>query len=282
MDLSDAQWAILAPLIPSLPRRSDRRGRPWRDSREVLGGVLWVLKTGARWKDLPDRYPPYQTCHRRFQQWVQAGVLERMLHALASALLEQGRIDLSEGFIDGTFVPAKRGAQAVGPTKRGKGTKIMAVTDGSGLPIALHIDSASPHEVTLVEHTLATTFVGGLPERLIGDKAYDSDKLDGALRHGGVEMIAPHRRGRQKTQDGRKLRRYKRRWKVERLFAWLFAWRRLVVRYEYHPENFLGLVQVACALILLRCYGSRTHLRADQGLPVHSQAERPISAEPIP
>ena len=178
MYLSDAQWVILAPLIPIPPRRSDGRGRPWRDSREVLGGILWVLKTGARWRDLPRSYPPYQTCHRRFQQWVRAGVLERVLHALAAALLDQGRIDLSEAFIDGTFVPATGGGSAVGPTKRGKGTKIMAVVDRSGLPIALAMCSASPHEVTLVEQMLATTFVGGLPERLIGDRAYDSDKLD--------------------------------------------------------------------------------------------------------
>ena len=215
-----------------------------------------MLKTGARWRDLPDRYPPYQTCHRRFQQWVRAGVVERVLHALACSLLDQGRIDLSEAFIDGTFVPAKRGGAAVGPTKRGKGTKIMAVADRSGLPVALHIDSASPHEVTLVEDTLATTFLGDLPERLIGDRAYDSDKLDEELRDGGIEMIAPHRRGRRKTQDGRKLRRYRRRWKVERLFAWLFCWRRLVVRYEHQAENFLGFVQLACVLILLRRFAS--------------------------
>ena len=255
MDLSDTQWAILAPLIPIPPRRFDGRGRPWKDPREVLGGILWVLRTGARWKDLPRSYPPYQTCHRRFQQWVRQGVLEQVLHTLASTLLEQGRIDLSEAFIDGTFVPAKRGGPAVGPTKRGKGTKIMTVVDRSGLPIALHVDSASPHEVTLVEDTLAASFVGELPERLIGDRAYDSDKLDETLRAGGVEMIAPHRTGRRKTQDGRKLRRYRRRWKVERFFAWLFNFRRLVVRYEYHSENFLGLVHLARLLILLRHFG---------------------------
>jgi IS5 family transposase len=136
-------------------------------------------------------------------------VLERVLRALASTLLEQSRIDLSEYYIDGTFVPAKRGGLAVGPTKRGKGTKIIAVADRSGLPIALHIGSASPHEVTLVADTLAGNFAGYLAKRLIGDRAYDSDKLDEALRAAGVEMIAPHRRGRRKTQDGRKLRRYR-------------------------------------------------------------------------
>jgi transposase len=89
---------------------------------------------------------------------------------------------------------------------------------------------------------------------LVGDRAYDSDLLDAELRNEGIEMIAPHRKNRKKpkTQDGRKLRRYKRRWKVERLFAWLGNFRRLVVRYERRAGNFLGLVQLGCIVILLR------------------------------
>lgn len=100
-----------------------------------------------------------------------------------------------------------------------------------------------------VEHILGDT-----PMRLIGDKAYDSDKLDEQLAERGIEMIAPHIRGRRKknTQDGRVLRRYKRRWKIERLFAWLFNNRRLVTRYERHPLNFLGFLHLACARILMR------------------------------
>ena len=142
----------------------------------------------------------------------------------------------------------------MGKTKRGKGTKLMALADGSGLPLAVHMASASPHEVTLVGETLASSFVGEQPERLIGDRAYDSDPLDAALGAQGVEMIAPHRKGRKKrrTQDGRKLRRYKRRWKVERLFAWLGNFRRLVVRYEWRVENYLGFVRLGCVMILLR------------------------------
>ncbi len=66
MHLTEAQWAIVEPLIPKPRRRKDGSGRPWRESREVLGGILWVLRTGAPWKDLPERYPPYQNCHRRF------------------------------------------------------------------------------------------------------------------------------------------------------------------------------------------------------------------------
>ena len=142
----------------------------------------------------------------------------------------------------------------MGKTKRGKGTKLMAVADGSGLPVSVHAASASPHEITLVGETLAAGFASGEPERLIGDRAYDCDPLDVALAERGIEMIAPHRRNRKKkkTQDGRKLRRYKRRWKVERLVAWLTNFRRLVVRYERRAENYLGFVQLGCVIILLR------------------------------
>ena len=116
----------------------------------------------------------------------------------------------------------------------------MAFSDGSSVPLAIHTESASPHEVTLVGETLERRFLKDKPERLVGDKAYDSDPLDEMLEEQGIEMIAPHRtnRKKRKTQDGRKLRRYKRRWKIERLFAWLQNFRRLVVRYEYKDENF--------------------------------------------
>ena len=142
----------------------------------------------------------------------------------------------------------------MGTTKRGKGTKLMAVADRYGLPLAVHTTSASPHEVTLVEHTLESRFVEEKPQRLIGDRAYDSDPLDAELGCLGIEMIAPHRRRRKKpkTQDGRKLRRYKRRWKIERLFAWFGNFRRLVVRYERRVENFLGFVHLGCVIILLK------------------------------
>lgn len=144
----------------------------------------------------------------------------------------------------------------MGKTKRGKWTKIMVIADGAGLPLASRIASASPHEVTLAEETLQARFIRDVPLRLIGDKAYDSDALDTRLREGwGVEMIAPHRRNRgaeSLTQDGRPLCRYRRRWKVERLFAWLQNFRRLVTRYEYHAENFLAFVQLACIMIPLR------------------------------
>ena len=109
-ELTDEQWSIIEPLLAELPKRDDGKGRPWRSSREIMNAILWILRSGARWKDLPDRFPPYQTCHRRFQTWVKNGTLRRVLEALAEDLRDRGELDLAECFIDGTFIVAKKGA----------------------------------------------------------------------------------------------------------------------------------------------------------------------------
>jgi transposase len=131
----------------------------------------------------------------------------------------------------------------------------MAICDGHGLPLAIHLASASPAEVTLVEATLDDRFLAWYPERLIGDKAYDSDPLDETLMAmWGIELIAQHRANRRRpaTQDGRPLRRLKRRWKIERLFAWFHNSRRLVTRWERHADNYLGFLHLACVMILVK------------------------------
>ena len=109
MDLTDEQWELLKPMIPSgLP--AGTRGRPPSDPRKILDGILWVLRTGAQWEDVPRRYGPKSTVHGWFQRWRKAKVMERMLRALAEDLRRRGGLDLSECFIDGTFAPAKKGA----------------------------------------------------------------------------------------------------------------------------------------------------------------------------
>lgn len=132
----------------------------------------------------------------------------------------------------------------------------MAVADGAGFPVALSVGSASPHEVRLVEETLDKRLVDEKPERLIGDRAYDSDPLDKRLAEQGIQLIAPHKSNckRPKTQDGRELRRYRRRWKVERLIAWLQNYRRILVRYDRFLESYLAFVQLACIIIFVRNY----------------------------
>ncbi len=109
MDITDEQWDIIKSKVPPEPRRSNGRGRPWKEARAVLNGILWILRTGAPWHDMPDRYQPYQTCHRRFQKFVKDGTLNNILQALAKDLRDRGGLDLTECFIDGTFVPAKKG-----------------------------------------------------------------------------------------------------------------------------------------------------------------------------
>jgi transposase len=114
MKLTEEQWVFIKPMLPKERVRKDKRGRPWKDPRDVLEGILWILKTGARWQDLPERYPPYQTCHRRYQSWVKAGVFKKILIKLAEHLREKGKINLAETFIDATFVDAKKGVQKSG------------------------------------------------------------------------------------------------------------------------------------------------------------------------
>jgi transposase len=109
MELTNEQWNRLEPIITAAMPSKDPRGRKPREARGVLDGILWILRTGAPWKDLPPRYPPYQTCHRRFQYWVQLGVFQRLVQELAQDLYERGGLDIREAFIDGTFVPAKKG-----------------------------------------------------------------------------------------------------------------------------------------------------------------------------
>ena len=111
MDLKDEQWKVIKPLLLKPARRADGRGRPRTEDREILNGILWIMRTGASWRDLPDRYPPYQTCHRRFQEWVRAGLFEKVLRALVKDVKERGKLDLTECFIDGTFVIAKKGVE---------------------------------------------------------------------------------------------------------------------------------------------------------------------------
>ena len=252
--LTDAQWEQIREHFPEERPVPGRRGRKPVSTRAVLDAVLWVLNSGAPWRMLPQSYPNYKTVHRRFQTWCRQEVLRGIPVDVANTLREQGALEHSESFIDAMFAPAKGGGAGVGLTKRGKGVKIMAIVGREGLPLSVSTHAANHHEVRLVQLSFDFYLVEAKPDRLIGDKAYDSDDLDERLQSEGVEMIAPHRRNRTRarTWDGRPLRRMARRWKVERFFAWLQWQRRVAIRWEFHPENYFGFVQLASLLILFR------------------------------
>ena len=146
-ELTEEQWLLVEPVL-RLASAGVRRDRPWHDTRAVLNGVLWVLGTGAQWRELPEKYPPYQTCHRRFKQWIRDGKLMEALRLLARLLHEQGKLNLDEAFVDATFASAKKGAlrsalPAAGRARRSSLSPLITVFHSPLLSKALRRQSAS-------------------------------------------------------------------------------------------------------------------------------------------
>jgi transposase len=254
LTLTDSQLDWLLERIPD-PPRSPKGGRPPVDKRKVVQGIFWILDNGAKWKDLPAEFGSKSTVHRWFRKWVEDGLFERIMRDAGRFVEERDGYKLYECFIDGTFAKARGGGDGIGCTKAGKGVKIMVMIDAKGRPIAVDTMSASPHESQLVQGLFDFMLTEEMPERLIGDKAYDSDALDAMLAEHGIEMIAPHRKNRKPenvTQDGRPLRRYKRRWLVERTIGWLQNYRRLCIRWEKSTKLFQGFLHFGCTLMLLK------------------------------
>ena len=251
--VSDAQWEVLQSFLPLPP--SSRRGRPRANPREVFETILFVLMTGIPWGQLPETFPPKSTVYDYFRFWSQAQAFKQLLYHLIKHLVQKGRVDPSVCFVDAMFAPAKRGGQGVGLTKRGKGVKVQVLVDHQGLPMAATVASADTGEPQMVQGLLPLFPEEAHPEKIVGDKAYDADWLDEALARLGIEMVAPHRKNRRpehKTQDGRKLKSYKRRWIVERTLAWLQNFRRVVIRYERYFARYHSFVLLACSMILLK------------------------------
>jgi len=180
---------------------------------------------------------------------------------IAGRVGPRGTVEVGRGFSRRQLRPREKGGSAVGKTKRGKGTKWMVLVDGEGLPLGVRLESASPSEVKLAEATLAEVRVPRAkgrprqkPERVIADRGYDSDPLRQRLRRRGIDLIVPYRQNNHHRhyEDGRKLRRYKRRWIVERPHAWLGQFRRLLVRHEHLLCTYRAFFYLACFWITLR------------------------------
>jgi transposase len=232
--LTDRQWAFIWPLLPP-PART---GRPRADDRRTVEGILYVLITGCRWQDLPRAYGAPTTVWRRLKRWGEVGIWERIWRAALAVLDGHGKLDWSMAFLDGSFVPAKKGGEHVGLTSKGKGTKWMVVVDGTGLPLGFYLDSANRAEVRLAQQTLDTIKVARphgrpkqRPEKLVADRGYASSAFRRALRGRGIRMCIPPKR-RPKTWKAKRGRPvlarkedYRLRYTVERSFAWLGNYR---------------------------------------------------------
>ena len=251
--LRDDQWDRIREHGPEEHLPEGRSGRKPVPTRAVLEAVVWMLNTGAQWPLLPQGSPTDTRVHRRFPPWCEREVRRERWMQLANTLREEGEIDERERVLDATCAAVKGGGDGIGNTRRGKGVKILAIGDRQGLPLAVSTHAAHHHEDTLVPLRFDCAMLEAKPEHRIGDRAYDSDGLDGDLKQDGVNLIAPHRSARTlKTQDGRPRRRSQRRWLVGRCFAWLPWKRRLLIRWESYATNFLGFVQRASITMLLR------------------------------
>ena len=253
MFVSDETWELFEPILRI--ERKGKVGRPRAAVRDVFEALLFVLHTGIQWKYLPRTFPPKSTVHDYLKIWAQRDCFREVLSKIICQLVETGRIDLEECHVDATFVKAKGGGADIGLTRHGKGMKTQIIVDAKGVPFGVSQAAADRGETSMVQATLDFGTEQVQPKRLIGDKAYDSDPLDAALADLGIEMISPHRRNRKKenkTQDRRALRRYKRRWHVERTIGWLNNHRKLLVRWEKHSSIFMTFTVLGCCIIASR------------------------------
>lgn len=244
-------WAATEPLIP----QHTTGGRPKKPDRQMFAAIFYVLTTGIQWNALPRCPGAGSTVHDRFQQWTRAGVFEALR---TTGLIE---FDTSVGLdwawqsIDGCMTKAPLGGDATGPnpTDRGKqGTERHLLTEGHGLPVGLVVTGANRNDVTQVEAVLDARPVVSFEaeQHLCADKGYDSNRVRSALSASGyVTHILS--RGQEKValeMPGFRARR----WVVEAAHSWLNRFRRLLVRWEKKGENYLGMLHVACAVIVWR------------------------------
>ncbi|WP_432522801.1 IS5 family transposase [Kineococcus sp. SYSU DK006] len=267
--ISDELWELLKPLLPAPPPAPrGRTGRPRRDDRAVLEGIVFVLSTGIGWAKSPagGRYPhPAElgygsgwTCLRRLRQWQQAGVWEELHGAVLDRLGQQVLLDWSRACIDSVSVRAKKGGALTGPnpTDRGKlGTKYHLLVTADGLPLNVVLSGANRHDSMLLAPLLdgqrAVKGVGrGRPRRrpvkLHADKGYDNRRCRAYLRRRGITA----RIARIGIESSQRLGRH--RWVVERTIGWLLSYKRLALRYDSSARTITALARLAITLICAR------------------------------
>jgi transposase len=258
--LTDELWQRIEPLLPPpRPRRFRYPGRKPLTNRQALTGILFVLKTGSNWNDLPCemRCGSGSRCRRRLAAWHEAGVWVRLHALLLAELRAADQIDWARASVDSASVRALGGGAETGPnpTDRGKpGSKHHAVVDRHSIPLAATVTAANAPDVTeVLEVVDAIPDVAGKPGRprrrpdeLYGDRAYDSQAHREALRDRGIKPKLARRR----TEHGSGLGTV--RWVVERFLGWLHGFRKLRLRTDWALQTHDALLKLGCSLICLR------------------------------
>jgi transposase len=262
--VSDELWARVEPLLPPAPPRRFRfPGRKPLDHRRIFTGIIYVLKTGIAWDDLPAElgWGCGKTCRHYLQLWQAAGIWQQLHALLLTELNAADLIDWSRAIIDGTFAKAPEGGEDTGPnpTDRGKsGSKHHVLTDANGIPLAVILTAANvPDVVPVMKVLTAVPPVGGKPgpprekpDRLQGDRGYDSEPLRKLLRW---LDIVPELAARN-TENGSGMGTT--RWVVERTNAFLHAFGRLRRRLDHLAELQHAFLAIACSLICMRFLSS--------------------------
>jgi putative transposase len=262
-------WAKMVVLLPP-EKPPHTRGRAVVPFRQVANGILYRLRTGCQWKAIPAAFGSGSTCHRRFQEWLQCGLFEKLWRVLLQWYDRRYGIGWNWQILDSVIVPAPLGGEKTGknPTDRGKaGTKRHILTDRRGVPLAVTLSGANEVDKAAALPTVRARVVQPAPQaatlpmrvtHFAADKAYDDDKLRQGLRRFGytLHIARKRKRGEPKILENIPRRRHPaRRWVVERTNSWHNRFRALKLRWEKKPENYLGLVQFACALIVFRFLG---------------------------
>jgi transposase len=279
-ELTDAAWVRLRPLLPE----NGRRGKQWRDHRQVINGILWRLRVGAPWRDVPERYGPWQTCYDRFVRWRRDGTWDRLLALAQSAADAAGAIDWTI-CIDGTIVRAHQHAtgarrrrsaadraarathpvdEALGRSRGGRTTKLHLACDGRGRVLAVVLTPGQRHESTQLGVVLDAIHVprpGGRgrprkrPDHVIADKGYSYPVCRRLLRRRGLAHTIPERRDQRRRRSARPGRppafdaaRYRARNVIERCVEWLKRWRAVATRYDKRALNYRAVVVIAALL----------------------------------
>ena len=274
-ELSDQQWARLAPL---LPHRTHRRqaGHPFNDPRPLLNGILWLLHTGAPWRDIPERYGPWETVFKLFNRWRVQGTWGRLVTSLLDELDDQGHIDHDLWCIDGSVIRASRaaagataeGAQprqlggpkraqmqeppdhALGRSRGGFGTKVHLLCDSHGFIVGIHLTAGQVHESTAFEATMARRLFHQRPGerlwplRIAADKGYSYPRIRQWCRRRHVGAVIPTRSNQPRDEQFDK-EGYRQRCIVEQVVGWYKEYRSLSTRYEKLAVNYVALWLVA-------------------------------------
>jgi transposase len=264
-DLTDRQWQRLEPLLP--PQKPPT-GRPNLDHRIVINGILWIARTGAPWRDLPERYGIWSSVASRFYRWRKAGLWQQVFEALQSLADAAGRIDWAVHFVDGTIVRAHQHAagaksstpteEALGRSRGGFSTKVHLRAEGGGKPMTFVLTPGQRNESTVFERLLEQGAVKRLgpgrprrrPDRIVGDKGYSAGRIRRYLHKHGIRVTIPRRRDeRRRGSFDRAV--YRLRNLIERLVNRMKHFRRVATRYEKRAANYLAILTVVAILLWL-------------------------------